>query len=272
MFQQRDKIIKPTYKLGSVVFSITNCDAVLEREFEMLLPICPPNNSAPNRNFDAQKESINHIVDLINLVHKKHEGTLWILAASVVSPSGRKVLISGPSHAGKSTMAMALVMGYGWKVLSEDITHIDLTNDEIINFGSPFAIKLGAPDLIEAAVKADLTSVELSPAEPSAWIPLDSNSVGHNLKAPFDLIVYLEPFKGGDFSCEKISPAEYVRAILPGSNIARMRDAANKIYDYVLQGRCYRLAEGNLTQRLEKIIQLCEGTAVNKGEETPHEF
>lgn len=219
----------------------------------MLLPTCTESNSPADRIYDAQKESINTIVDVINHVHKRHENTLWILGATVVSPSGQSVLLSGPSQSGKSTTAMALVFEHKWKVLSEDITHVDLSNDEIINFESPFSIKTGAINLLKTAVNSSFENIE-----ENSWLPIGENSLGHNLHAPFDFVFYFDEKHGGDFECRRVSPSELIRAILPRSNVSRSKAASNKIYEYVLQDRCYLVSGGSLTRRLQQIMLLCE--------------
>ncbi|HEY9732143.1 MAG TPA: hypothetical protein V6C89_09525 [Drouetiella sp.] len=267
MFQHRDKTNQLTYRLGRIVFSIANFDAQVEQEFQNCLQACDKDDSVQAEHvYDGKKDNINDIVDVINDVHKRHTNTLWILAAALVSPAGHKVLLAAPSHAGKSTTAMGLVLGYDWKVLSEDITHIDLITDEIINFASPFAVKPGTPERLKEAVQAEFSTVKAPSVEPSSWLPLKDHSLGHNLKAPFDLAFYLDPFDGGDYRCSPISTSEYIRTLLPLSNVARQREAAAKVSQYVQENRCFRVSEGNLQQRLQSITQL----ESNIGEESVH--
>ncbi len=257
MFQHRDKTIQSTYRLGCVVFSIANFDAQVEQEFQSCLQAFDKDEPViADHIYDGKKDNINDIVDVINDVHKRHTNTLWILAAALVSPAGHKVLLAAPSHAGKSTTAMGLVLGHGWKVLSEDITHIDLTSDEIINFASPFAVKVGTPERLKEAVHAELNTVRAPSVEPSSWLPLKDHSFGRNLTAPFDLAFYFEPIQGGNYKCNAISNTEFVRTLLPLSNVARQKEAAAKVSQYVLEGRCFRVSEGNLQQRLQTIIEL----------------
>ncbi|RTL45842.1 MAG: hypothetical protein EKK48_00425 [Candidatus Melainabacteria bacterium] len=267
MHQQQDKANIPTYQLGQVKFAVTNCDELLEQELRSCLPICRVATAENTTFYDAKSDSIKNIVDLINHIHKRHEGTLWILGAGIVSPSGRKLLIAGPSHTGKSTTAMALVFGFGWKVLSEDITHIDITENEIINFASPFAVKRGTLSSIQNALKAfdktlDLSSFDTSSVKPTCWAPLENASTGCNLSTPFDHAVVFEQFDDHDLRCDHLTSLDYMRALLPISNIARLSQVSNKFYNYVAEDSCYRLAGGNLKQRLDRIIQLCDEPAV----------
>lgn len=219
----------------------------------MLLPLCGTENAAPDHVYDADANDIKNVLDVINHVHKQHHGSMWILGASIVSPAGHKVLISGPLNSGKSTTVLALVLGYAWKVLSEDITHIDMNTDEIVNFGSPFAIKPGTVDLLKSSLQ-----LELSPLELNSWMPLGLANLGHNMKTPFDLVIYFEEFSGGAFRCESMSVHEFTRTILRKSNITRINGAAIKLCEYVSEGCCYRISNGSLKDRLDAIIQLCE--------------
>lgn len=267
MRQQQNKANIPTYQLGQVKFAVTNCDELLEEELRNCLPICRENTAEHTTFYDAKKDSIKNIVDLINHIHKRHEGTLWILGAGVVSPSGRKLLIAGPSHTGKSTTALALVLGFGWKVLSEDITHIDITEKAIINFASPFAVKRGTLTSIQNALRAfdktlDMSSFDPNTVKPTSWVPLESASTGCNMSTPFDQAVYFDIFDENILRHDHLTSLEYMRALLPISNIARLSQVANKFYDYVAEDSCYRFSGGNLKQRLDRIIQLCEEPSV----------
>lgn len=257
MFQHRDKTIRSRYRLGRVVFSIANFDSRVEQEFRNCLQAYDQTESVEAEHvYDGTTAKINDILDVINDVHKRHTNTLWILAAAVVSPAGNKVLLAAPAHAGKSTTTMGLVLGYGWKVISEDITHIDLGTDEIINFASPFAVKLGTAERLKEAVKAEFDTIKAPSIEPSSWLPLKDHSVGCNLKAPFDLLFYLQPIIGGDYKCSAISKSEFIRTLLPLSNVARHKEAAAKVSQCVQENRCFRISEGTLQQRLQTIIQL----------------
>jgi hypothetical protein len=158
---------------------------------------------------------------------------------------------------------MALVRGFGWKVLSEDITHVDLRNGEIINFASPFAVKRGTishlqKTLDDSGLRLDWSSFDPNSDSPITWIPLGTHSLGNNLKAPFDLVVYFDGFTDGDATCKKLPSAEFVRAILQISNFTRLDDATSKICEYVAEERCYRISGGSLKQRVDTILQLCK--------------
>lgn len=229
----------------------------------MLLPLGGKQSAAPDHVYDAGAFEIKSVLDVINHVHKQHEGSLWILGASIVTPAGQKVLISGPLSSGKSTTVLALVFGCGWKVLSEDITHIDMATNEIVNFGSPFALKPGTMDLLSNTYQFETPGTN----DTGSWMPLGSANLGHNLKTPFDLVVYFEEFSGGPFKCEEMSVPEFTRTILRKSNITRINDAPNKLYEYVSEGSCYRISDGSLKERVDAITRLCAIKQTNKNED-----
>ncbi len=230
----------------------------------MLLPLSDTESPATANVFDANANEIKNVLDVINHVHKQHSGSLWILGASIVSPEGAKVLLTGPLSSGKSTTVLALVLSQGWKVISEDITHIDMTTDEIVNFGSPFALKPGTLDLLRSTLQ-----LELSPfGQTDSWMALGSANLGHNMKTPFDLVIYFEEFSGGAFRCERISVHEFTRTILRKSNIARIDGATNKVCEYVSEGSCYKISDGSLKDRIEAIVELCQIKSASKRGQT----
>ncbi len=213
-------------------------------------------DSAQKHTFDAKADSINSLLDVINHVHKLHYQSIWILGATIVSPQGQTVLISGPLSSGKSTTVLGLVFNFDWKVLSEDITHIDMNTNEIINFASPFAIKPGTLDLL----KTSFPSSQL-PDDSAAWMALRDKDLGCNVKTPFNLVIHFDKPQGGEFSCEKMSVPEYIRALLRKSNITRVKGAPDKISEYVSEGNCYLLRDGSLKERIQTILQLCDAKA-----------
>ncbi len=225
----------------------------MQRDLELLLLPPEQNPTQQIRVFDGKADSIENFLDLINRVHKEHLGTLWILAATIISPQGHIVMFSGALNSGKSTAALALVYGYGWKVISEDITHIDMHKNEIINFASPFAIKPGTLALL----KNSFSSMQLPP-ESGPWMKLGEANLGHSVPTPIDLVVHFDSSSDDPFVCKQMSVADYTKTLLQKSNIARLKGAADKIYEYVVEGNCYLMKNGSLTERVETILQLCD--------------
>ncbi|MBS1955862.1 MAG: hypothetical protein JST89_16885 [Cyanobacteria bacterium SZAS-4] len=236
----------------------------MRRELESFVPAFDSINSDLIHTFDAKADSIETLLDVINQVHKLHFSSIWILGATIVSPQGQTVLISGPLSSGKSTTVLGLVFNYGWKVISEDITHIDMTTNEIINFASPFAIKPGTFDLLKTTFQPDKF-----PDPSTVWMALNDKNLGCNRKAGIDLVIHFDKPRGGAISLEKISVPEYIRAILQKSNIALVNGAADKICEYVSEDSCYLIKDGSLKERIQTILQLCDAKApLNNGDLT----
>lgn len=74
------------------------------------------------------------------LIHQR--GELPLHAAAVVPPNGSKaLLIAGQSGAGKSTTAAAFAK-CGWRVLNDDISRIEVVEDEVLVWPGFTALKL----------------------------------------------------------------------------------------------------------------------------------
>ncbi|HEV8718174.1 MAG TPA: hypothetical protein VGX03_35830 [Candidatus Binatia bacterium] len=141
-------IPKPIYALGRISFIVKSSDAAFERELTKLLP---RPRSTPDTIHEIRTGSDLRV--LISDILGRHAGCLWIDAACLLSPHGQKVLIAGHSGAGKSTTtALALALRYGWKVLAEDVTLIDLQADAVIVFAAPFSLKAGTVKLLQESI------------------------------------------------------------------------------------------------------------------------
>src|SRR6185437_10115980 len=57
------------------------------------------------------------ISGLLRRLYECHSDCIWMDAATVRSPDGKLVLLSGPSCAGKTTLALAMSLSRGWSIL-----------------------------------------------------------------------------------------------------------------------------------------------------------
>jgi len=248
---------KTAYALGKICFSIDNCDPEFERDLEILLP--------HSNNPDLSEEDIieirtgceKDVRGLLNHILKRyHSGCLWIDAACLISPAGKRVLIAGRSSTGKSTTTMALALGHGWKVLAEDLTLFDLKADRVLKFASPFSLKTGTKELLENTVGRSP-----EPVLRSEWAPMNElASTEDSCPANFDFALYFtQIFQGPEhLTVSKLTPTEYLRKLLDCSNILRIPDSANKFVEYISNGPCLMLDGGSLEARIAAIREMCD--------------
>jgi hypothetical protein len=255
-----ETVVKPSYfKLGQVQFSIKNCNDEFAGKLAQLLPsIAPPADEA-----DAPKQlnmgCVADVRELVNYILKRHKKTLWVDAACTVSPNGKSFLLSGKSGAGKSTTTLALALGYQWKALSEDITLLNPETDEIISFGTPFSLKAGTVELVENAV-----GVTPAPILLGEWVPMKEHNLSHDVALPFDFAIHLElDDKSAPLEIRKVSQSEYMRKILPWSNMLRSDAGPEKFLEYLSHDQCYVISGGTLSDRIAKLRALAGDSAIS---------
>jgi len=237
-----------------MVFSVSNCDEDYAQKIGQLLPHCNDTVGDDDHVYDARMGCINDVRELFNHILKKHKGCLWIDAACVVSPQGHKILISGDSHAGKSTISMALAFAYDWKVMAEDIALLDGDKLEIINYASPFSMKEGTLSLLRDTFKVDPQPIVLD-----EWVPMGARNFGHDLTGPFDFVIQLKPFSFSEaLDCQPISSSEYLRSVLNTSNVLRLKNGTENFMEFLREGTVFRISGGSTRERIEKIQALCQ--------------
>jgi hypothetical protein len=238
---------KPVYKLGRVVFSVVSESVEFEKELAQILTLASATDG------ESRKVELGDGRDprlLINYILRCHSGFLWIDAACLVSPEGAKVLIAGKSGSGKSTTSMALALGHEWKIFSEDLTLFDLVQDSVIAFRSPFSLKAGTRELIKKTVHIDPEPIFFG-----EWFPLGLAAAEHDSSSALDVAIYLNDAKTNEpLQHRAISSAEYVRKIVPNSNLIRISSGLKKMDQYLSKASCYEIVGGTLTERLNQIL------------------
>jgi len=244
-------ILRPTYQLGRISFTVKSSDEIFERELARLLP---RPRGTPDTIHEIQTGG--EVRELISDILGRHAGCLWIDAACLLSPRGKKVLISGHSGAGKSTTALALALGYGWKVLAEDITLIDPQTNTVIVFASPFSLKEGTLELLQESI-----SIVPDPVVFGEWTPMVGMCAEGECSPDFDLSFYFgkaeNPSAVEQFAC---TPAEYTRLLLSCSNLVHDSRRPDRFVEYVGSGKCYKIVGGSLPERLNLILELANET------------
>lgn len=259
------------FSLGNFYFSLESNDSELRRSLEQLfllaqrpvadkviycLNLDQPRSISPNWQRHQLDDGSFDFVRLIQMRAMEHHASfLWLDAAVLIkdNPQSKCILISGQSHSGKSTAALAMSSGSGWKILTEDVLLIDTKDDKLIAFPAPQSVRSGTSQRIKDALGIDVPSPKLK-----NWVPSQDRCVVTDVPARFDVVFHLsviDPENPGSFECQSLSPFTYVRKILLNSNLIAM-DAIDKFADYVMQASCFQIAGGSLSERLNAMIQL----------------
>jgi hypothetical protein len=240
------------FKLGRVAFSVANCENDFKTTLDILFPHCPnPETLKEEEIYEVHTGCIQDIRGLLNHILKRHLGSIWIDAGVLIAPNGKKVLLVGQSGAGKSTTTMALALGYGWKVLGEDLILLDQKTDKIISFASPFSLKEGTRELLEETIHKAPDPILLD-----EWSPMGSMAAHGDVDLPFDISIFFERSLEYDPQLQIIETAksEFVRKMLRVSNLLRHKDSPEKMVGYLGSGPCLTMRSGTLPERLQAIL------------------
>jgi hypothetical protein len=235
------------YALGRVAFTVKSPDAAFERALTRLFP---RPRTAPETVHAFSVD--NDVRAVIREVLAFHRDCRWIHAACLRSPEGRTVLIAGLSGAGKSTTAAALALGFGWKVLADDLTLIDRATNAIVAFATPISLKGPAPMLLREAIGRAPGPLVLG-----EWFRIDELYATEACPAEFDLLVHLRRVNGSHgFNHAPCSAAEYTRLLLPSSSVLHDAGGPDGFAEAVGSAACHWVTGGNLSERLNLILEL----------------
>lgn len=239
------------YKIGRIVFRLVNCDEELQSVASALFPRPPEDaNDDPTVEIDARDEA--DFRQLLNKVLKLHDDCYWFDAACVTSPNGRKFFLAGQSGAGKSTTSLALALGFGWRVASEDLVLIDPKRKLVLSLFSPFSLKAGTKQRLEEAIGcAPDTLIK------GEYAPIAQNAAAPEIALPFDYAIFLRN-TGEPIKVEPTTAMNFVRWTLPFSNLLRTADGIDIFLELLGGTRCYDLHGGSVKDRLDAIIKLAE--------------
>ncbi len=263
--------IVPIFRLGRFIFSLSGSDSALIEELESLFEhtaVKAAEKDVHILNFDdipsitpnwkrhqLENGKIEHVRIVTLRAMEHHLGLMWLDAAILVTPTKQTVLISGDTHAGKSTVALALSIGYGWKIVTEDVALIDLEQKKAIVFASPLSIRAGTTERVKNAI-----AVEVPPLIVDKWIVPHSLAATEDPSAHFSSVFHLnytDPSCPEIFECTEMPISSYVRQILRISNLIQL-DAAGLFHDCVAEATFHQIGGGSLSDRLSAIINIAQ--------------
>jgi len=248
-----------TNKLGKFIFTLESADTALVEKISSLFPrydeTCEkPYGDLPPIAVPLADADVRAIVNYA-LLH--HNGCIWADAAGLVSPNGKKVVFAGASHSGKSTCALALALCRQWKVLSEDITLFDPKTDELLQFPSPFSLKPGG--------HGRLASNDIHVPEPvlDEWVPLkDMASLPEAVAADLDFAIFfnvIDKTNPGPLVSTELKANDFIRLLLPISNLLHSSEYIDKMGSYLSHARCYQISGGTIAERMNTMNELALG-------------
>jgi hypothetical protein len=163
------------------------------------------------------------------------------------------VLLAGASHAGKTTLSVAVARKLGWKLLSEDLVVIDPSLRRIVPFIHPLSLRPGAQELVAEATGLRPMSLYLE-----RWLACQNLFYkGENVSPRFSLSILIErDVINPILSLTVASSCEFLRALLPLSNALHIDNGPGKLKSSFDTGQCYILRNGSVAERLEILADL----------------
>ncbi|HEY9679224.1 MAG TPA: hypothetical protein V6C76_14540 [Drouetiella sp.] len=261
-----------SYRLGNYRFQIKSSDKALStsigslfEEYSIdvdkdplsLIDIDLPLNIVPGWDEVVAEASGLEIVRLIvRRALNYHHDFFWLDAATLVSPTGKLVLIAGPSHSGKSTAATALAFGHGWKLLAEDVSLVDPSNHRLIPFSSPLSLREGSLERIKKA-----TGVLPAPVVGDEWIAMKNHLHANTIDFKLDLAIALDVTDGQHddiLSTTEVTPLKLMHSLLPLCNAIHLNNGIELLEQSLAKATCYKVSGGSLKERLQ-FIAGCTG-------------
>ncbi|HEY9791901.1 MAG TPA: hypothetical protein V6D22_15960 [Candidatus Obscuribacterales bacterium] len=205
------------------------------------------------------------ISGLLRRLYECHVDCIWMDAATVRSPNDKLVLLAGPSCAGKTTLALAMSLARGWKILSEDITLIDPVRNDVLACPTPSGMRAGTADKL-----VTFANLKEGISDREGWFFDKNLYFRKSMPAKFDMAVFLDPLDETDntgactMSVRALSAYEYIKSVLPYSNLLRLDDKIGVLYHAIENSRCLKLRRGSLPERVDFLSQVQQEVASSK--------
>lgn len=204
-------------------------------------------------------------LEIVRLIVRRalnyHENFLWFDAATLVSPTGKVVLIAGASHSGKSTASTALAFGHDWKVLAEDVSLVDPALKQLKTFASPLSLREGSLERIKKA-----TGILPGPVIGGEWIAINKHLNDKSIQFKIDLAVELavtDPGRDEPMTINAVTTQSFLQSLLPLCNAIHLKDGIDLLDEGLKGAACYRINGGSLDQRLKFFIDKTDASPTN---------
>ncbi len=244
------------YQLGSIVFSLKNCDAQFKDNLDLLLPHYGGPDAVQKYHIDTG--CTKNVLDLVHHVAKLHHKSIWIQASCLSSATGKKVLLAGKMGSGKSLTALALREIKGFKVLSENLVFVDCEKKKLVSFSAPFAVDEKAILILEPLVnQLPEPRLIVEWRKDRVWIPVDSSGIETYEDADFALAVWLSDVDDlKQLTLGECTLTEFVRSIMTVSNALRMPGSTDLLYESLASAKIVTISGGSLRDRANAIYDL----------------
>lgn len=207
-----------------------------------------------DQNIFAEEEPSAALIYLLDRALADHAGYLWLDASALLTPAGKLVLISGPSHSGKTTLTLAMALAHNWKILAEDIVLIDSQTGLLAPFARPLSLRPDTAAKIKAATGLDPGTFPID-----GWLTAKDWYCLKPMPARFNIAIDLavtDKDSTASLRMVDVESGEFVRSLITHSNALRYDDGINKLANTLDGAHLCLLSGGTPAQRIENLLKL----------------
>lgn len=196
----------------------------------------------------------------LNWAVANHYHDYLILHAAVVEKNGSALVLPAPPGSGKSTLCALLVLN-GWRLLSDEMTVIDINTGEVTPFVRPICLKNDSIPLIRAAfpdVYLSKTAVDTQKGNVAHIRPPKSSIEQAKIKAKIAAIVF-PSFQGGEKTTLEYIPqtSALTRLVENAFNFDLFgRDGFELLSNIVKESLAYNCVYSDFTDLEPKLFEL----------------
>jgi len=210
--------------------------------------------------FEEQSYSaINYVISNITALHPN---SIWLDAATLRSPDGKLVLLVGGSFAGKTTLSLALALGHKWKILTEDITLLGVSNNRLVPLARPSCLRPGTREALSEAI-----GFAPQPQVLDQWYFNEELFCNKACDGKFELAVKLDKIDNAGQSkleVSSVASGQIIREILPVSNLLRGDRGIDAMGQTMESASCFMFRGGTTAERMQAILQVSKNAESGK--------